>query len=104
MERETARAFQCGLRCRRPYCALVWSYRAVLAVILGGVPLLEHANGADRQWIVLGFVVVFLAAWAGALGSMFLLLKAVPDLRGPSPYIPAFLRALLADLVLLERR
>ncbi|HEY1178578.1 MAG TPA: hypothetical protein VGF17_20685 [Phytomonospora sp.] len=104
METERARAFQRGLRRRGCYRALVWSYRGVLAAILAGAPLLEHATGAAHDWVVLGFVVVFLTAWSSALAAMFLLLRAVPVLRGPSPYIPAFARALLSDLVLLERR
>ncbi|GIG67885.1 hypothetical protein [Phytomonospora endophytica] len=104
METEKARAFQRGLRRRGCYRSLVWSYRGALAAILAGVPLLEHATGAAHDWAVLGFVVVFLTAWGTALASMFLLLRAVPVLRGPSPYIPAFMRALLSDLVLLERR
>ena len=104
MKREKERAFQRGLRRRACYRGLVWSYRGVLVAIVAGVPLLEHATGTARDWAVLGFVLAFLTAWAGALAAMFLLLRAVPVLRGPSPYIPAFLRALLSDLLLLERR
>ncbi|MEV0647777.1 hypothetical protein AB0I28_21160 [Phytomonospora sp. NPDC050363] len=104
VEREKARAFQCALRREGSYQGLVWSYRGVLAVIVVGAPLLEFTGGAAHDWVVAVFVVVFLTSWGAVLGTMLVLLRAVPELRGPSPFIPAFLRALLSDLVLLERR
>lgn len=102
IDRARSRAFRRDLRARRGYPALVWGYRAIAVVLILGVPLLDTAGGAAREWCGVAFILGFLASWTIALTAMVMLLRAEPRLLGRSRYLGVFARTLLTDLVAFE--
>lgn len=95
-------SFRRDLRARRAYPALVWGYRAIAVVLCVGVPVLETATGAGRDWWTVAFILGFLGSWTVALAAMVSLLKAEPRLRGRSRYLGVFAGTLLTDLLAYE--